>query len=183
RRDYGSVFQLLTREREFGTSLREDSLTIANLFVSVLITTFGNFERRSRSIEFRFRNHTLLDESRRAIAVVTSFIEHCARLSDSRSLLGIDAVVSAFRREAETRSSLCHRRFSLLHAQLIVFRIELCDYLSLRNDTAEVNRDCADASRHFDADCSLIESGERAVRSNRLAKGSFCNGGCFDLAR
>src|SRR6185369_281161 len=175
RRNHRSVFQLLSCERDFGSSLGKYSLAIANLFVSVLITTLRNFERRSRGVEFGFCYHALLDESSRTIAVVTSFIEHRARLAHSRSLLGIDAVVGAIRRQAETCSSLRQRSFRLLHTQAIVFRINLCDYLSLRDDTAEVNRDCADASRHFDANCRLIKSGERAVCGDGLAKGSFSN--------
>ena len=141
RRDHRSVFQLLSRERQLGSSLREHALTIADLFVCVLVTAFGNFERCGRRIEFSFRDHALLDQSRRAIAIVTGFIEHCARLSHSCSLFRIDAIVGAVRRETETCTRLGQRSFCLLHAETIVFGVD--DERSL----VRARRRCRDRQR------------------------------------
>ena len=71
-----------------------------------LISTLGDFERRRRRIEFGFGNHSLLNQSRGAVAVVSSLIEHSARLPHSRCLFRIDAIVSTVRRKPETRARL-----------------------------------------------------------------------------
>jgi len=98
RSNHGSVFQLLSCERELRASLREHALAISDLFVRVLVTTFSNFECRGRCIKFGFCDHALLDKSRSAIAAVTGFVEHCTRLAYGRSLFRIDTIVSAVRR-------------------------------------------------------------------------------------
>ena len=122
-------------------------LTISDLLESVLVTALRNLVGRVSRVEIRFRDNSLLYQSHRAFATKTGFLELRFGLSDCSSLLHADLIVSAIRRKTETRARLAQSRLRLLHAKFVVVWFELRNYLSLPDDTAEINRNCIESSR------------------------------------
>ena len=67
--------------------------------------------------------------------------------------------------------------------QAVIRRIESCDCLSFRNNTAEIDCDCANTARDLNADCRLIVGGEGAVGGYGLTERRFGDSGGFDFTR
>jgi hypothetical protein len=55
---------------------------------------------------------------------------------------------------------LSHGRFRLLHAQLVILRLNLGNQLPALHETAKIDRDAPQTPWDFDADGSLIEGHE-----------------------
>src|SRR6185295_19165707 len=100
------VRELLPRQRKFRSTLREQRLTVPDLFDSILIPALCNFESRIGRIIIRLRHNSLLYQSHRAIATQARLVELRFSLPDSSCLFRADAIVSAVWRKSQTRARL-----------------------------------------------------------------------------
>ena len=64
---------MLPRESQLRSSLREHSLAISDLFVSILITSLGYFECRIGSVVFRLCDDSLLNQFGGTIANIVNW--------------------------------------------------------------------------------------------------------------
>ncbi len=101
-----SVRKLLPRQRELGTTLGQQCLTISDLLESVLVTALRHLEGGISRIEISLRHNTLLYQTHRAFATEPGFLELRLRLSDCSGLLQADLIVSAVWRQTEARTRL-----------------------------------------------------------------------------
>jgi hypothetical protein len=177
------VGQLLFSHREFGATLGQQSLPIANFFQTVLVTAQRNFVFGLGRVEFRARDHALFDQLGRAIASRLCVLQNGFRLSHGSGFFGTDAIVCAIRRETKSRSRLGQPGFSLLHTQFVLLWFKLRDDLTFTNHAAEIDRDSLEPARNFRAHSEVIISCEVAVYGHRFTDGRLGDFDRFDLAR
>jgi hypothetical protein len=94
-----------------------------------------------------------------------------------------DAIITAVRRQSQSRARLGQRGLNLLHAQFVILLFKLGDNLSLPHRAAQINRNCLQATGHFCADGDSIISGQAAIDGHRFAYGHLGDLCGFDLSR
>ncbi len=141
RRAQRRVVELLARERELGSALREHGLPVAHLFERILIAAFGNLELRVGAFEIGARRDAALHERRDALALPARFVERRpapdARARSSRCSI---VVALADRIEAEPRPRLLQRGFRLAMAKLEVGGRQTREHLALRAPASQGRR-------------------------------------------
>ena len=171
------------RQRHLRTSLREHSLTIANLFQRILITAERNFVFGIHTLKFGAWSNALLDQLGRPVALEFSVIQNRFCLSHGSRFLAANSIVGAVRRQAQTCPGLSQCCLGLFDAQLVILLFKLRDDLTLMNDAAEIDGNRLQTARYFHADRRVVVRRERAIYGHGFADGHFDNLGGLHRSR
>ena len=163
-RDQHGVRELLSRQLELGAPLHERGLAVEDFFERVVIAAFRDAQVGLRGVVLGSRDEVLLEQLRRALACEPRLVQHRARLPDDRRLLGIDLLVGAGQRQAESRARLLQRGLRLLDAQRVVGLLDPRDHLSFADARAQIDRLLDEPAWDLDAEDDGVVGGQCARR-------------------
>jgi len=179
---YG-VGELLPRDLQFRTPLREQRLTIARFIERVFVPCFGDLISGIRRVEVGLRQKTLLKREPRPFQAGPRRVHFSPGLLYDREILDIYAGVGSFRRKPDTDSRLLQGGIGLPDSKFEVRRIQTRDWLAFFNGTTQIDGYIRKPTGYLEAKYDLLVCGQSAGHDDELIDSLLYSEGGLNLSR